>query len=589
MALGYLGDPERTAARFVTHPGTGERLYRTGDLGRYRPDGNIEFLGRDDDQVKIRGHRIELAEIEAALVADPQVANAAVVVDGQSSSDRRLVAFVEPAACADAGGRDPGTGLADAAALAAEQSRAGVDRGEYLAYLRRLDEIALLCMLRTFQRDGLFADGGTHTMDEIIAGTGAPSRHHRVVRRWVRALAAHGLLAEGGEGRYRADRQVRQAEIDDGWRDADELVRRLDPASAKVHDYFKACTGSLPEVLRGDGADAVQLLFPEGRVDIGESLYNITLFNRWANTILASEVATIAGTTAKPLRVLEVGAGVGGTSMDVIPALAEFDVEYTFTDLSQFFLNKAREIFGQYPWVRYATLDINEDFRAQGFSPNAYDVIVLGDVMHATTDVGDTLTALRELLAPGGWLLFAEMTRDHYQIMTSMELMLVDDRAVDFTDQRRGRDQTFVPHRDWVELLGDDLVLAFPEKDDAFTDIGLYVYASQVKTDRVPLRPQQITEAAARRLPAVMVPSLVQILDRLSKTANGKIDRDRLLRLVPRSRSLADAADDEPADDLERRLAEMWAVVLNRPAVGRSAGFYSWAGTPCSPPSWPAG
>jgi pyochelin synthetase len=99
-----------------------------------------------------------------------------------------------------------------------------------------------------------------------------------------------------------------------------------------------------------------------------------------------------------------------------------------------------------------------------------------------------------------------------------------------------------------------------------------------VQTDRAPLRPQQITDAAARRLPAVMVPGVVQILDRLPTTANGKIDRDRLVGLVPRSRNVADTADDEPADDLERRLAEMWAVVLNRPAVGRSAGFYELGG-----------
>ncbi|MGA8112048.1 MAG: amino acid adenylation domain-containing protein, partial [Actinocatenispora sp.] len=67
LADGYWADEEKTTARFVTHPVTGERLYRTGDLGRWRSDGLIEFLGREDGQVKIGGYRIELGEIEAAL------------------------------------------------------------------------------------------------------------------------------------------------------------------------------------------------------------------------------------------------------------------------------------------------------------------------------------------------------------------------------------------------------------------------------------------------------------------------------------------------------------------------------------------
>ncbi len=579
VAKGYLGDPVRTAERFVQHPRTGERLYRTGDLGRYLPDGNIEFLGREDNQVKIRGHRIELAEVEAALVADSQVANAAVIVDDSSRSDRRLVAFIEPGAQADHGVTELAAVVTEAANAVADQSTAGVDREQYVGYLRRLDDIALLSMLQAFQRSGLFQHPrDTHSLEQIIAQTQAPSRHHRVVRRWVRALTDHSLLVQEDTNRYRAELQVEQSAVAAAWREVDDLVMRLDPGSAKVHDYFKACTGSLLEVLRSEGADAVQLLFPEGRVDIGESLYNVTLFNRWANTILAASIGTIAKNSSKPFRVLEVGAGVGGTSMDVIPALADLDVEYVFTDLSQFFLNRAKEAFGEFPWVHYATLDIDTDFRAQGFSPNSFDAIVLGDVFHATKHVGRTVAALRELLAPGGWLLFAEMTRDHYQIMTSMELLLTDGRAEDFADMRHGRDQTFVSHQDWVTLLGDELVLALPGEHDVFTKIGLYVYGSQVKTDRVSLRPQQIIDAAAKRLPAVMVPSVVQIVDHLPLTANGKVDRDRLSNLIPRSARVAEPAADEPLDDLERRIAVLYREVLNLPAVGRSQGFYELGG-----------
>lgn len=90
VARGYRGDAALTAERFVEHAEHG-RLYRTGDLGLWLADGDLAFRGRVDGQVKVRGHRIEPAEVEAALVRVPGIAAAAVTL-----REDELVAFVVP-------------------------------------------------------------------------------------------------------------------------------------------------------------------------------------------------------------------------------------------------------------------------------------------------------------------------------------------------------------------------------------------------------------------------------------------------------------------------------------------------------------
>ncbi|MFG1690509.1 amino acid adenylation domain-containing protein, partial [Nonomuraea sp. NPDC049269] len=102
LARGYHGRPALTAERFIAdpHAGDGSRLYRTGDLGAWRPDGQLDFLGRTDHQVKIRGHRIEPGEIQHALTSHPHIATALVTPTGQDT-DRRLVAYLVPADPAD--------------------------------------------------------------------------------------------------------------------------------------------------------------------------------------------------------------------------------------------------------------------------------------------------------------------------------------------------------------------------------------------------------------------------------------------------------------------------------------------------------
>ena len=95
LARGYLNNPGLTKEKFIDNPfEPGTKLYKTGDLAKWKPDGNIDFIGRTDHQVKIRGFRIELGEIESKLMTHPDVKQALVIDKTDSRGDKFLCAYI---------------------------------------------------------------------------------------------------------------------------------------------------------------------------------------------------------------------------------------------------------------------------------------------------------------------------------------------------------------------------------------------------------------------------------------------------------------------------------------------------------------
>ena len=187
MAAGYWRDPELTAATFLTggDVAPGARRLRPGDLGRIRADGQLEFLGRADGQLKIRGHRVEPAEVEAALRALPGVGDAAVLPDRTPQGETALAAVVVPA---------PGR-LIDPAAL---RGRLAAELPPHLVP-RRLLVMAELPRLANFKLDGRsLADGlaglgaapSAPPVPEPAGGTGEPALADAVDRAWAEMFGA---------------------------------------------------------------------------------------------------------------------------------------------------------------------------------------------------------------------------------------------------------------------------------------------------------------------------------------------------------------------------------------------------------------
>jgi acyl transferase domain-containing protein/NADPH:quinone reductase-like Zn-dependent oxidoreductase/SAM-dependent methyltransferase len=239
---------------------------------------------------------------------------------------------------------------------------------------------------------------------ELAARLGIAERYHRLLARLLEMLAEDGVLA-AGETDWRVVRASDRAEPESLLAE----VRSQFPENAAELAVLERCANALADVLRG-GRDPLELLFPGGSLAETAQMYQSSPLTRELNALVAAAVAGLvhAFDPRRPVRILEIGAGTGGTTSHVLAALPATRTDYVFTDVSPGFVEKAKAKFGAYPFVRFGALDIARDPAAQGYSPRSFDLVVAANVLHATPDLRRTLRHVRELLAPGGMLVLLE-------------------------------------------------------------------------------------------------------------------------------------------------------------------------------------
>jgi SAM-dependent methyltransferase len=220
---------------------------------------------------------------------------------------------------------------------------------------------------------------------------------------------------------------------------------------------------------------ALDTLFPGGSYETVDFLYHRWAAARYFNGIVrAAAEAAVGARPGRMVRVLEVGAGTGGTAATLLPAMPPERVVYHFSDVSDFFLARARERFAAYPFVCYGLLDIEREPAEQGYPPHSFDIVVAANVLHATRNLDRTLHHVRELLAPGGVLIAYEATS--HPRWADITTGLIEGWQL-FEDTWRDDNPLLAPKR-WDEALranGFEEALALPEAGAATEVLGQHV------------------------------------------------------------------------------------------------------------------
>jgi malonyl CoA-acyl carrier protein transacylase len=271
--------------------------------------------------------------------------------------------------------------------------------------LSQLEALSLTYVLEAFEQMGWKFQIGNHFSTATLAEQlGIVSQHHRLLNRLLEMLMEEGILRRSNEDwEVTAVPQMKNPQA--FW---SSLSTQYPIAEAEL-TLLNRCGSQLAEVLRGE-CDPLQLLFPEADVTTAATLYQNSPTFGAMNVLVQKAVLSALEhlPQGRGVRILEIGAGTGGTTSYILPHLSAERTEYVFTDIGAFFTTKGQEKFRNYPFVRYQVLDIEQDPESQGFDSHQFDIIIAANVLHASSNLRDTLQHVQKLLSPRGMVVFLE-------------------------------------------------------------------------------------------------------------------------------------------------------------------------------------
>ena len=212
---------------------------------------------------------------------------------------------------------------------------------EFGALLPRIEAVSTQYVLAALRELGwTIAESETFTTDSKLRELRVPERYRRLLHRMIEMLRQDGYLSKTGD-----EWKVCQAPPDVNPEEEITALLKEHPACSAELTLIRRCGRHFARAIRGE-AEPLELLFPDGSFTDAERLYKDSPYYRFYNGLLRQAVLELVGGVPpdKPLRILEIGAGTGSTTSYLLPELRHRQTEYTFTDVSNLFLSRAREI-----------------------------------------------------------------------------------------------------------------------------------------------------------------------------------------------------------------------------------------------------
>ncbi|MEW6381940.1 MAG: methyltransferase, partial [bacterium] len=342
--------------------------------------------------------------------------------------------------------------------------------------MSELDKFGQYLLLGFFQKEGVFRKGGEHYQRIKLR------EQMKIIPRYFRLYdALLGIMNRAGFIHLERQKIITQPILDEA-----ELKKELQRAEAKKADlaaafpeieahlrYLWTCLEHYPLILQGN-IPATDVIFPHSSMELVEKIYQGNAIADHFNRLVAQSIHSyiqarlpqlpkegeknrIPGKKEKKIRILEIGAGTGGTSAFVLEAIKEYAqyLHYVYTDISLSFTQYGQKQYGKrYPFMEFRILNIEEDIEYQGFMPGNFDLVLAANILHATRRMQDTIRNVKALLKKNGCLILNEVTET--QDFLTLTFGLLDGWWLFEDEENRLKGSPLLSTDRWQKLLTEE-------------------------------------------------------------------------------------------------------------------------------------
>ncbi len=333
------------------------------------------------------------------------------------------------------------------------------------AEARCLGDFCTLRLLKAFIQAGAFQQGG-QTIGKVDCrnSLNIVPKYARLFDALLNILAKEEFVVLAGDS-ITVSKKVESQEILDKLGSLEQASQRLKTSVPDLEphiDLLDHCAGHLMDILSGQML-ATDLLFPNSSTHLVERIYKGNKRQDYFNSLAAEAVRRVVESRLRTLdaedkvRILEVGAGIGGTTAFVLDAINEYadHLEYYYTDVSAAFTQYGSRTYGaKYSFTQFKVLDIEKGAERQSLEPASCDIIVAANVVHAARSLHKSIIHLKNLLKTNGLLILQEVTQ--VQPFLTLTFGLLDGWWSFEDGENRLGNAPLLGAQDWIRFLNEE-------------------------------------------------------------------------------------------------------------------------------------